>query len=616
MPERKSPSSQNMRHRLVKAGTVLLLVGSGLQMPSTLSHETTAIAQTATTDDLAALREKADKRVKALQYLNTDYKNDFLSLIRQYDTSSQNIEEVMKEAELANRLAHDAETDNESQPQLDAIDEKINALKAKVDEGQRETTDTQDKGMSTAKSVEEDETTEDSAKAKHRQSSTPTIAAPHHGQQKNSALKDDVKKDLEALKDKHETTENGILPLQDIDSAVTRIDHFVSDNLNDKTNRYFEDKLQHLQSFEQEIKNRTDISGAEKTALLDDAKTVTHQLNAQNDTILTQLKDQKDKRAAVESILGEVFNQQEAAKRAKQIDVKGKTDQQLANEIHRQADRLKKTSSDDLLLGMLEHTSNSQGLVESILRTRFDEQEAQKIAEEVMKGKPSHQMILDRLKDHFKTNGKASGDDILSALINNTDADPKVIESILGGRLNAENAKLIADRVQQDKKSAHQKLKSIEDELSAQANRLLTLREQLQHARNNAKTNINDLFAPLRRITNILGDGLNSDDIKSSGRTNDKLQQLLNRDRQSWHRDGGLFKHDFAPKPNIDPYQVINSQTTSHGFLDGLFDQDGNFNLPNTGQIVKYTWLPFGILVVAVGALILFLRFHKKTRRS
>ncbi|MEJ7443223.1 cell wall anchor protein, partial [Staphylococcus warneri] len=71
MTERKSPSSQNMRHRLVKAGTIMLLVGSGLQMPSTLSHEMTAIAQTDTTDDLNILREKADEKVKALQYLNT-----------------------------------------------------------------------------------------------------------------------------------------------------------------------------------------------------------------------------------------------------------------------------------------------------------------------------------------------------------------------------------------------------------------------------------------------------------------------------------------------------------------------------------------------------------------
>lgn len=175
---------------------------------------------------------------------------------------------------------------------------------------------------------------------------------------------------------------------------------------------------------------------------------------------------------------------------------------------------------------------------------------------------------------------------------------------------------MIADRVQQDKKKTHQNLKAIEDELSAQANRLLTLRKQLQQIRHNTQTDMNDLFAPLRRIVNILGGGLNRDDIHSSGRTNDKLQQLLNRDHSLLGRGGDLFKHDFAPKPNIDPYQAINSQTASEGFLDGLFDQNGDFNLPNTGEIVKRTWLPLGILVVAIGVLILTVRFHKKTRKQ
>ncbi|MDE9800350.1 LPXTG-anchored surface protein SpsA [Staphylococcus delphini] len=619
MTERKSPSSQNMRHRLVKAGTVLLLVGSGLQMPSTLSHEMTAIAQTDTTDDLKTLRENADKKVKALQYLNTDYKNDFLSLIREYDTSSKNIEAIVDEAETANRLAHDAQSDDEIQPKLDAIDEKISALKAKVDEGQRESTEAREDVTSTeAKTAETEKratSTEGENKVK-QSSSAQTIVAPHHGQQDASALKDQIKNDVDALKQEHAARDNQLTPLQGIDSAITRIDHFVSENVENKSDNYFEEKRQHLQNFEQDIKKRTDISGTEKATLLEDAKTVANQLNAQNDTILTELQQSDDKRAAVEAILGEIFNAQEAAQRAKQIDVKGKTDQQLANQIHQQADGLIKTSSDDLLLGMLENNSNTQGLVESILRTRFDEQEAHKIAGEIMQGKPSNTTILDRLKDHFKANGKASGDDILNALINNTDADTEVIESILGGRLNAENAKLIADRVQQEKKKTHQNLKAIEDELSAQANRLLTLRKQLQQIRHNTKTDMNDLFAPLRRIANILGSGLNRDDMQSSGRTNDKLQQLLNRDHSLLDRDGGLFKHDFAPKPNIDPYQAINSQTASHGFLDGLFDQNGDFNLPNTGEIVKRTWLPLGVLVVAIGVLILTLRFHKKTRKQ
>ncbi|MEJ7541575.1 hypothetical protein [Staphylococcus intermedius] len=643
MTERKSPSSQNMRHRLVKAGTIMLLVGSGLQMPSTLSHEMTAIAQTDTTDDLNILREKADEKVKALQYLNTDYKNDFLSLIREYDTSANGIEEIVDEAEAANRLAYDAKSDDESQPQVDEIDRKIEALKTKVDEGQQKSTEMVEKSSSTEtksdeKEIPKTETTTEEADGpqketkrdeveapkteseapettKQRPSSAPTIVAPQQGQQNQSALKENIKKDLDTLEQEHAAVETRVTPLQDADSAITRIDHFVSDKVENKSDNYFEEKREHLQSFEQDIKRRTDISGTKKAALLDDAKTVANQLNAQNDTILSELQKSDDKRAAVESILGEIFNPQEAARRAEQIDIKGKTDQQLANQIHQQANALMKTSSDDLLLGMLENTSNPQGLVESILQTRFDEQEAHKIAEEIMQGKPSNSTILDRLKDHFKSNGKATADDILSVLINNTDADSDVIQSILGGRLNAENAKLIADRVEHDKKSAHHKLKAVEDELSAQANRLLTLRKQLQQIRHNTQTDLNDLFAPIRRIANVFGGGLNLDGIQSSGRTNDKLQQLLNRNHSLLDRDGGLFKHDFAPKPNIDPYQAINSQTGSHRFLEGLFDQDGNFNLPNTGEIVKRTWLPLGIFVVAIGVLILTVRHHKKTRQ-
>lgn len=83
-----------------------------------------------------------------------------------------------------------------------------------------------------------------------------------------SALKDHIKNDVDTLKQDYATQDKQVTPLQGIDSAITRIDHFVSESVDHKSDNYFEEKRQHLQNFEQDIKKRTDISGTERRLCL------------------------------------------------------------------------------------------------------------------------------------------------------------------------------------------------------------------------------------------------------------------------------------------------------------------------------------------------------------
>lgn len=132
MTQSKSTRHVNVRHHLLKTGTALCLVGSLFYYPISATSPSYAHASTQSDDDIQRLLDDAEHQINKMDSLNTDYKNDFLELLRANDDSQQSINKIIEEAEAANKKAKDAETKDDVRPQLDSIDQRIKQLKKKL----------------------------------------------------------------------------------------------------------------------------------------------------------------------------------------------------------------------------------------------------------------------------------------------------------------------------------------------------------------------------------------------------------------------------------------------------------------------------------------------------
>ncbi|BAS45170.1 hypothetical protein SSCHL_0390 [Staphylococcus schleiferi] len=667
MTQSKSTRHVNVRHHLLKTGTALCLVGSLFYYPISATSPSYAHASTQSDDDIQRLLDDAEHQINKMDSLNTDYKNDFLELLRANDDSQQSINKVIEEAEAANKKAKDAEKKDDVRPQLDSIDQRIEQLKKEVDRHQQETPqiknrtdapqpshasasddDDLSKLIDTINDLSKKETeqpksepaqnndgTQGQSQSDNRQkqsneipkNDTTSDAQPDTfndiAEEKRKHLSDtkdqlhqmdrDLTADRDTLHQKLNQRDEALKDLlNDRDSVVSQIDDMASKSVDDQSEDYLTQKRQHLDELQNKIGSRSDLSPKQQQKLHESAKTVASQLNQQNDEILSRLKAANDKQVAVKSILSDLYNDKQAEAIAKQIHTHGQNNQQIADQLQRAIDDLKQTHSDTLLLGMLDNTTHTKDLVTTLLNTRFDEQKSKYLAQKIMEGKPSNQEILNRLKKYYKENGKATSDDILNALLKQAHNKKDAIEAILDGRLNPDNASLIAQRISKDIHNTKDLLKLIHGELDAQANRLLTLQKQIKDVRNDFRTNINAILSPLRHLPTLDLTNQRHRLLLPSESTNDKLRKLLNQ-RPSGGL-GGLFQHDFAPKPTIDPYQKVNKLATGDNFLDNLFDENGNFKLPDSGQITKNVALPIGIVVVilGIGLLIKYLKKRKQ----
>ncbi|WP_449463691.1 LPXTG cell wall anchor domain-containing protein, partial [Streptococcus suis] len=198
--------------------------------------------------------------------------------------------------------------------------------------------------------------------------------------------------------------------------------------------------------------------------------------------------------------------------------------------------------------------------------------------------------------------------------LNNTDRKKEVVEAILGAKLNPENARILAEDIAKDIKNANDLLGLVRGEPNDKANHLLALRHEIAQAREDAQKRLDWIIAPLKGLPDLnLDQGLSDLNLPSPS-TNDRYRHLMN-NGGSGLKDklgGGLFQHDFASKPHIDPNQLI-GKNTSGGILDGLFDDKGNLSLPDTGTVAKRTLLPVGIMIIALGACLIW-KFRKKRK--
>ncbi|KTW24564.1 hypothetical protein [Staphylococcus warneri] len=366
-----------------------------------------------------------------------------------------------------------------------------------------------------------------------------------------------------------------------------------SNNMNG--NHYINDKRDTLKALEQDVNQQSDFNNQRKQALKQDIRQTEQRMNQQHDLILNQLQQSKDKNKAAQSILDTVMSQHEAKQAMKHVKTKGKTDQQIANQIDKQLDSLTHTSSDNILKSMLDQSEDKQQLIKQLLATRLGDKEAQRIAKQLANGQLSNQQIVEQLKRHIDKQGHVSADDILNDVLNNAKDKRQAIETILATRIEQGKAKVLADiinRMQSDKASALDLIKSA---INGKANDLL----QLQHKMDSAKKDLDYIVSPIKNRPSIF------DRINQQSNQGSRLLDQLN--------SGGSLLDSIPDIPTPTPEKGL-TLGSNDGFLDGLFNDDGNLSLPDAGQAVKQHWMPIALVIAIIGGSIIWFSQRKRSK--
>lgn len=375
-----------------------------------------------------------------------------------------------------------------------------------------------------------------------------------------------------------------------IDQAISS--QLASNKMND--DQYINNKRDTLKALEKDVNQRSDFNKQRKQALKQDIRQTEQRMNQQHDLILNQLQQSKDKNKVAQSILDKVMSQNEAKQAMKHVKTKGKTDQQIANQIDKQLDGLAHTSSDNILKSMLDQSEDKQQLIKQLLATRLGDKEAQRIAKQLANGQLSNQQIVEQIKRHIDKQGHVSADDILNDVLNNAKDKRQAIETILATRIEQGKAKVLADvinRIQSDKASALDLIKSA---INGKANDLL----QLQQKMDSAKKDLDYIVSPIKNRPSIF-DRMNQQSNQGS-----RLLDQLN--------SGGSLLDSIPDIPTPTPEKSL-TLGSNDGFLDGLFNDDGNLSLPDAGQAVKQHWIPIALVIAIIGGSIIW---YSKRKRS
>lgn len=376
-----------------------------------------------------------------------------------------------------------------------------------------------------------------------------------------------------------------------IDQAISS--QLASNKMND--DQYINNKRDTLKALEKDVNQRSDFNKQRKQALKQDIRQTEQRMNQQHDLILNQLQQSKDKHKATQSILDKVMSQNEAKQAMKHVKTKGKTDQQITNQIDKQLDGLAHTSSDNILKSMLDQSEDKQQLIKQLLATRLGDKEAQRIAKQLANGQLSNQQIVEQIKRHIDKQGHVSADDILNDVLNNAKDKQQAIETILATRIEQGKAKVLADiinRIQSDKASALDLIKSA---INGKANDLL----QLQQKMDSAKKDLDYIVSPIKNRPSIF------DRINQHSNQGSHLLGQLN--------SGGSLLDGIPDIPTPTPEKGL-TLGSNDGFLDGLFNDDGNLSLPDAGQTVKQHWMPIALVIGIIGGSMIWFSQRKKSK--
>lgn len=390
---------------------------------------------------------------------------------------------------------------------------------------------------------------------------------------------------------------------KDIDKVTTNHSK-VKDNLD----YYVENKENNLKILDSKLSERDSISAKNKEKLKKEIEKTQQSLKKQNDVVLNHLQSVNNKEQAVKDIVSGTFDEKSAQSILERIDTKGKTDQQIASQVVSELDNLSTTTSDDILKSMFDKTSDKQELIKTILLTKFDHIDTSKIVDEIMHKNPSNEQIVALIKHHFGDN--VTSDDILENILDQSHDKRKALETMLATKLNDAKAKALADVIAKKEDSKHNLLNIMKSGINNELNDLLKADKDISKF----KDDMHGLFEPLKYTPSLSN--------KFDGSLLDRAEQMRKLSGNSkLLGTPSLFDDLFNRNSILDgikdisnpsPGRALSLGDSSGSFLSGLFDNNGDFSLPDTGTVVKKSTIPLGILLFIIGGgLIWFIKRNK-----
>lgn len=390
---------------------------------------------------------------------------------------------------------------------------------------------------------------------------------------------------------------------KDIDKVTTNHSK-VKDNLD----YYVENKENNLKILDSKLSERDSISAKNKEKLKKEIEKTQQSLKKQNDVVLNHLQSVNNKEQAVKDIVSGTFDEKSAQSILERIDTKGKTDQQIASQVVSELDNLSTTTSDDILKSMFDKTSDKQELIKTILLTKFDHIDTSKIVDEIMHKNPSNEQIVALIKHHFGDN--VTSDDILENILDQSHDKRKALETMLATKLNDAKAKALADVIAKKEDSKHNLLNLMKSGINNELNDLLKADKDISKF----KDDMHGLFEPLKYTPSLSnkfdGSLLDRDEQMRKLSGNSKLLGTPSLFDDLFNRNSIL--DGIKDISNPSPGRALSLGDSSGSFLSGLFDNNGDFSLPDTGTVVKKSTIPLGILLFIIGGgLIWFIKRNK-----
>lgn len=372
--------------------------------------------------------------------------------------------------------------------------------------------------------------------------------------------------------------------------------------------QYVQNKEANLQELENRLAERHELSKSKADRLRNEIETTKENLKQQDSIVLDRLQSASDKREAVKSIIGSTVDEQQAQSILDRIETKGKTDSQIASQVLSQLDGLSSFSSDSLLESMFDKAEDKEALIQTLLSTKFEQQEAADKAAEIMRNYPNSAQIVQLLKQHYGSD--ISGDDILGNVIDQAHNQRQAIETILASKFNDAKARALANIIAKKEDKKAELLKLMTSDIDRHLNHLLKVDNDISRL----KSDVRGIFDPLQDTPSLLQlskeSGLDKPLLGShtglfSGPS--LIDKLL----------GGDSVLDKIPDiPNPSQGRALSLGNPSDDFLSGLFDDDGNFDLPAAGEVAKRSALPLGIAFVIIGSGITWFVKRRKTKSS
>lgn len=568
-------------------------------------------------EDIAnSVRKTEDKNSSAIDNNSNDTKDKINNDIKDMNSNdSKNIEELNKLLDDKNFISNNV--DNHQQNNSTNNSQQDDALKKLHDDNKNLNNNSLFKRLDSIKNdVDSNDSKSNSTASQDNASSRQDDNKLATTQSKLKDRQDALDKDINNLKTQADNNSSNVddkvgkitKDLQGSDQITHALAERQSQQVNDNKD-YLNQKLDELNALDKKVKEDKNLAEANKQEITNDIDQAHQKLNDQQNVILDQLKNDKDKVQATKNILNSIMSQNEAQDALKKIQTKGQSDKAIANQIAQQIDGLATTSSDDILKSMLEQSKDREKLIKELLSTRLGDNEASNIAKKLANSNLSPSQIVDQLKRNFNQNGNATANDILNGVLNNAKNKKEAIETILATRLNQDKAKLLANviaRAQNDKADA---LQLIHSALNGKANDLL----QLENRAKQAKSNVNSILSPITNQPSLLDriQGLSS---------HSPLASLLN---QLASLTGGSSLLDGLNSNGsslLDGLNGLKSSTPENGLslgsgdglLSGLFNDDGNISLPATGKALKESAVPLAIIALAVGGTLIWVSRRKK----